>query len=108
MRSPKSGEAPTNLDLVCFDVLYVELPRAFDGLEFAEPTPSERTKVTEAVRPREEPWSVRIVVSGGHRYTIAAAQFVEQENNKDAMASFLATRLRDTARARTKRASFSD
>jgi hypothetical protein len=98
LRSPKGPDggpgATTNLDLLCFDVAYMELPKLLNGLDVAQPTPEEAARVGRALERRADPWSLRILVSGGRRYAVAAGKFVEEENDKELMASFLATRLR--------------
>ena len=91
IRSPKGpdggADAATNLDLLCFDVAYAESPRFLAGLEIAEPTRLEAAGVAGKIGARMEGKTLRILVSGTHRYAIVAAQFVEQEHDKGVMTS---------------------
>jgi len=80
IRSPRSDEMPTNLDLHFTGVDYLCLPRNFDGLALDVPTAGEIQMVEKAVGARLD-HRLWILVSGGNRFAVAGSQLFIREND---------------------------
>ncbi|GGA16752.1 hypothetical protein GCM10008018_71490 [Paenibacillus marchantiophytorum] len=83
IRSPKSKENPKNIDIMFFDIRYIELPRFLDEIMLDEATNEEilylNNKLGEPLKDRK----VTIIVSRGIRYLIVASFFKVKENELD-------------------------
>jgi hypothetical protein len=91
LRSPKGPNggpnATMNLDLLCYDTVYVELPRFLTGFEVVVATDEERARISKAGGPRLAKREIRVIASNGQRYAVVASKFVEQEHAKEIMDS---------------------
>jgi len=89
VRSPKCPathgvrEQVTNIDFVCLGVEYLALPRILRGLEITLPTDEELTQIEIFVGKRVEPNEVRVLQSGGNRFSVVASSFSLSENGWD-------------------------
>jgi hypothetical protein len=87
IRSPKTQGLSTNIDLVCFGVEYLAVPRHIKGLELVEPSAEEVSHLSELLGKPIEASRVRLILSRGHRFPIVAASFRVSENEDDIFAS---------------------
>lgn len=89
IRSPKSPatasspERRTNIDLVFLGVEYMRLPSELRGLTLAPATAEELQLLEAALGRAPEPDWVRMLVSGGKRFTVVAARVISSENDWD-------------------------
>lgn len=83
IRSPKSKENPKNIDILFYDISYIELPRFLDEIILATATKEEiiyvNSKLSEPLYNRK----ITIIVSKGIRYLIVASFLKVQENELD-------------------------
>lgn len=85
IRSPKSQDHDTNLDLIFVGVDYLALPKSMDGISIVPPNEAELRFASEF---RKE--SQRIVLeSAGQRHLVIAAKFQVSENTLDLFESSL-------------------
>lgn len=86
IRSPKtpatetSPEFLTNIDSVCLGVEYMALPRAFRGLELLLPTPDEIRHLEGFLGKALAPDYIKVLASGGKRFSVVASSFSLSEN----------------------------
>ena len=73
----------TNLDIVFMGVDYVAVPRLLQGLELVEPLPAEVESVRSILGNTIEPEALKIIASGGKRFSIVASCFKVIENDWD-------------------------
>jgi hypothetical protein len=87
IRSPKALGVSTNIDLVCVGVEYLAVPRHIKGLDLVEPSSEEISQLSELLGKPIEASRVRLILSGGHRFSIVAVSFRMSENEDDVFAS---------------------
>ena len=80
---PTSAERTTNVDVVCLGVEYMALPRVFHGLQLVPATSEELQELKFILENELDANNVRILLSGGKRFPIVAAQFSISENEWD-------------------------
>jgi len=89
IRSPKapatetSPELLTNVDLVCLGVDYMAVPRHLRGLELLPPTSDEIRHLEGLLGRAIAPDNIRILASGGKRFSVVASSFALSENDWD-------------------------
>ena len=87
IRSPKapategSPECRTNIDLVCFGVDYIAIPRHLRGLELVPPTSDEIRHLEGLLEKTIAPDNVKILASDGKRFPVVASSFSLSEND---------------------------
>ena len=82
LRSPISPECETNIDVVFWDVRYVDLATAIDGLTIAHGDDDEHDRVRRIITPRDTSAIFRLT-SSNRRYLVVAWAFAVYENRFD-------------------------
>src|SRR5882757_8618623 len=85
-KAPATGTSPeflTNVDLVCLGVDYVAVPRALNGLELLPPSPDEIRHFEILLGKAIAPDNIRILASGGKRFSVVASSYALSENDWD-------------------------
>ena len=85
-KAPATGTSPellTNIDLVCLGVDYMAVPRVLHGIELVAPTPDEVRQLELLLGRTIAPDNIRILGSGGNRFSVVAARFSLSENDWD-------------------------
>lgn len=83
IRSPKTSECPTNIDLMFVDVVYMELPRFLRGVELEEASETDISIIRERLSKQDSSDSIFIIKSEGRRYRVVAAALKISENELD-------------------------
>lgn len=83
IRSPKSKENPKNIDILFFDISYIELPRFLDEIILDDATNDEIIYVNNKIGEPSNDQKVTIIVSRGIRYLIVASFFKVKETELD-------------------------
>ena len=85
-KAPATGASPellTNVDLVCLDVDYMAVPRALHGLELLPPSPDEIRHLEVLLGKAIAPENIKVLASGGNRFSVVASSFSLSENDWD-------------------------
>jgi hypothetical protein len=83
IRSPRSLDEATNIDIICSGVYYLSAPRYIPNLEITEPT-VEEFQYLQTVIHHPVPMSyIHVLVSNGNRFLVVAASFRIVENTSD-------------------------
>ena len=81
VRSPKDSEHPTNVDVICMGVEYLELPRFMADLSIEQANPDEvsraRTVLMDRFRKTER---TRIFAAAGNRFLVVSISLSVSEN----------------------------
>ena len=84
IRSPKTPECPTNIDLMFVAVEYIDLPRHLRGLEMEEPNEADISVIRERLgKPIGSEYSIFVIISDSRRYHVVAAALKISENELD-------------------------
>ena len=83
IRSPKTQELETNVDLICVGVEYFEMPRHLREFAMKAASVQEIARLSDILNKQLKSSSVRIIVSEGRRFPIVAAGFKISENDSD-------------------------
>ena len=83
IRSPKTSEYPTNIDLMFAGVEYMDLPRHLPGLEVDEPNEIDVSVINERLGESISSDSIFVVISDSRRYRVVAAALKIFENELD-------------------------
>ena len=87
VRSSRSPEQATNIDLLFVGVEYMDLPSSMDGLELDAPTTIELSHLAARTgKPIAAP-AVTMLVTGGGRFTVVGTTITVSENDWDIFAS---------------------
>lgn len=89
LRSPKTSTVPTNLDVVMWDVEYLECATTLDGLAILEPSNEDLERVEQALGKKADPSRVVCFASSDRRFIVVAAGFKVLENDLDIFESSL-------------------
>jgi hypothetical protein len=73
MRSPKTSECPTNIDLIFAGVEYMDLPRFLRGLEVEEPNDADVSIIRERLDKQGSSDRIFVIRSNNRRYHVVAA-----------------------------------
>lgn len=87
LRSPKTKELGTNVDVMFKDVIYVALPRFLYEIDIVEPTTEEIRCVNDLISPPHEIINLYIILSRERRFSVAAASFRVETNDLEMMES---------------------
>lgn len=83
VRSPRDDAHPRNIDLMFFDVEYVDLPRFLHGLEIDDPEDADMARAQERLGKHVELRTVTILKSLERRYMVIAAVMKVVESDMD-------------------------
>ncbi|MDD9266159.1 hypothetical protein ACFPES_03840 [Paenibacillus sp. GCM10023248] len=83
IRSPKNKENQKNIDILFFDIRYIELPRVLDEIVLDDATNEEINYVNNKLGEHITDQKVTIIVSKGIRYLIVASFSKVKENELD-------------------------
>ena len=89
LRSPESPEEAENIDVIFWDVDYIEIPTAMDGLSLDEATGDEIAKIGGILAIKHAKMSIYCLVSGGLRFLIVAGGYKVLKNKLDVFESSL-------------------
>jgi hypothetical protein len=89
LRSPKSPDAGTNLDIVMWGVEYLDLATSLDGVRMASASCEEVGRAERALGKPLDPSQVFGLISGDRRFLVVAAGFKVLENDLDIFDSSL-------------------
>ncbi|NOU68785.1 hypothetical protein GC096_32700 [Paenibacillus sp. LMG 31461] len=83
IRSPKSKENLQNIDILFFDISYIELPRFLDEIILDDATNDEIIYVNNKIGEPSNDQEITIIVSKGIRYIIVASFLKVKETELD-------------------------
>ncbi|MDD2723950.1 MAG: hypothetical protein PHH59_08015 [Methylovulum sp.] len=83
IRSPKSLNETTNIDIICSGIEYLSVPRFIFNLEVTEPTLEEFQNLQTIIRSPVPISYIHVLVSNGNRFLVVAASFKIVENTSD-------------------------
>lgn len=83
VRSPRDDAHPRNIDLMFFDVEYVDLPRFLPELEIHDPEEADMARAQERLGKQAELRTVTILKSHERRYMVVAAVMKVVESDMD-------------------------
>ena len=89
LRSPRSPEVPTNIDVVFWGVQYLEMPTMLDGIEMGEATSDESEAMERFAGKNFKTSDVHWIVSRHERFLVVASGFKVLENDLDIFDSSL-------------------
>jgi hypothetical protein len=89
LRSPKSPDAATNLDIVMWGVEYLDLATSLDGVRMASASREEVERAERALGRPLDSSQVFGLISGDRRFIVVAAGFKVLENDLDIFDSSL-------------------
>lgn len=83
IRSPRTEETLSNIDIILAGVEYLALPRHLGGLQVQEALPSEVERVEMILAREVVPDRVWALVCNNTRHIVVAAQLVVRESNME-------------------------
>ncbi|WP_019909790.1 hypothetical protein [Paenibacillus sp. HW567] len=83
IRSPKSDKYPENIDILFFDVKYVELPRFLPDLKIEEASDEDVKYVDEKLQKETKTNDIVVLLSNGNRYLVVSSIMKIVENDLD-------------------------
>lgn len=83
IRSPKTAECPTNVDLIFTGVEYMDLPRFLGGIELDDPKEADVSIIRERLDKQFASDSMFVITTGSHRYYVVAAALKISEHELD-------------------------
>ena len=83
VRSPKSAEAPSNIDVMFAGVEYADVPRYFSELRIEEPDPADLSFARKKLGKQETAATVTVLECEGRRYVVVASGIKVVENDMD-------------------------
>lgn len=83
IRSPKSSDCPTNIDLIFAGVKYMDLPRILRGVEVDEPNAADASIIRERLDKQGTSDRIFVIKSNNRRYYVVAAALQIAENEFD-------------------------
>jgi len=89
LRSPQSPDESENIDVVFWNVQYLEIPTALDGLTLTVAVEGEVERVVEILGRKPEHSSVHCLISGGRRFLVVAGGYKVLKNELDIFESSL-------------------
>lgn len=89
LRSPRSSEVATNLDIVLWGVEYLELATSLQGLAIISSTPEDVARASLMLGSELDPSHVRCFASEGRRFVLVAAGYKVLKNDLDIFESSL-------------------
>jgi hypothetical protein len=89
IRSPKSVDLGTNVDIVMWGIEYIDVITALNGVTMATASLEERRRAEQFLGKGLESSQVLCFISGGSRFIVVAAGFKVLENDLDIFDSSL-------------------
>jgi hypothetical protein len=89
IRSPKSVDVGTNVDIVMWGIEYIDIITTLDGLTMAIASLEERRRAEQSLGKDLESSQALCFISGGTRFIVVAAGFKVLENDLDIFDSSL-------------------
>lgn len=83
IRSPRDLEHITNVDIMFFGVVYLEVPRFLSSIRIDQANQSERERVENIVGTRLEGETIYVIVDQDKRHLVVAADMKIEENGHD-------------------------
>lgn len=83
IRSHKNASHDKNIDIMFFDVIYIELPRNLSNIKIEKATEEEILHVNQKMDKTIKPENITILVSNDKRYLIVASFMIVEENELD-------------------------
>ena len=83
IRSPKTSECPTNMDLMFLGVEYMDLPRFLRGFEVVEPNDADVSLIRERLDKLGSSDRIFVISSNNRRYHVVAAALQISENERE-------------------------
>jgi hypothetical protein len=83
IRSPKTSDWPTNIDLIFAGVEYMDLPRFLRGVEVDEPNEADAAIMRERLDRQGTSDRIFVIKSNNRRYYVVAAALQISENEVD-------------------------